>query len=94
MSKIAEESISNIRTVKAFANEDRENIRFNTANKSVMEKGLEFKNLTATLQFLNNVFQGAGTVAIVYYGYVLEANGEISIGALTTFLFYQSMLVW
>jgi ABC-type multidrug transport system fused ATPase/permease subunit len=40
MSKIAEESISNIRTVKAFANEDRENIRFNTANKMVMEKGL------------------------------------------------------
>jgi len=29
MSKIAEESISNIRTVKAFANEDRENVRFN-----------------------------------------------------------------
>jgi ABC-type bacteriocin/lantibiotic exporter with double-glycine peptidase domain len=60
----------------------------------VMEKGLEFKNLTAFLQFLNNCFQGGGTVAIVYYGYVLESADEITIGKLTSFLFFQSMLVW
>jgi ABC-type bacteriocin/lantibiotic exporter with double-glycine peptidase domain len=68
MSKIAEESIANIRTVKAFANEDKENERFGKANRSVMEKGLSFKNFTAMLQFLNQCFQGGGTLAIVYYG--------------------------
>jgi len=49
MTKVAEESIVNIRTVKAFANEDKENQRFGEVNQATKDLGCRFKNFVYTL---------------------------------------------
>lgn len=87
-SAVAEESLSGVRTVKAFAQEEWEIKRYESRLENSFQLSLKkifevakFTGLISTLGF-------AAIVFIVWYGGNLVISGEMSVGTLTSYLLY------
>jgi ATP-binding cassette subfamily B protein len=85
---IAEESLSNVRTVRAFAAEPSERRRYDQA----VERGFALAKRRTTL---SGAFMGVATTAgfgavalVFWYGGHLVLEGRLSAGELTSFLIY------
>jgi ABC-type multidrug transport system fused ATPase/permease subunit len=89
---VAEESLSAIRTVRAFAAEDAEDRRYGAAVTRAF-------GLARTRAIAGSIFMGAayagiyGAIAVVLgYGGALVAAGDLTAGALTAFLVYTLLI--
>lgn len=93
MSNIGTESISNIRTVKAFADEEMTVLRFATASQEVFEYG-RAKGYLWALYFLSAKFlQSLGDIAIIYIISVTYEKFNLSIGEVTAIMLYVRTLM-
>lgn len=93
MSNIGTESISNIRTVKAFADEEMTVLRFAIASQQVFEYG-RAKGYFWSIFFLSYKFlQSCGDVAIIYIISVTFEDFELSIGEVTAIMLYVRTLM-
>lgn len=94
MSTIADESLSNIRTVKAFANEDEEISKFNKYSTEVYKLGLKKSYWMAFFGFFTQICLYGAMALIIYVASILYERDEITIGTITSFLFYLIMLLF
>ncbi|KAI8805219.1 P-loop containing nucleoside triphosphate hydrolase protein [Cladochytrium replicatum] len=86
--KVAEEKLGNVRTVRAFAQEEAETQRYtervqaiyNLARKEAFASGWFFGGLGASGNFL--------MLAILYYGGFMVSSGQITVGELASFFLY------
>jgi len=93
MSNIATESISNIRTVKAFADEENTSLRFATTSQDVFEYGRS-KGYFWALFFLSyRTLQFLADVAIVYTISRTYEDFELNIGQVTAILLYTRTIM-
>lgn len=94
MTTCAEESFSNIRTVKAFSNEKQETDKFEDKNILVYEFGVKKAIWGGWFgAFVQILLYGAMALVIFVSAKLYEAD-KISIGAITSFLFYMIMLLF
>jgi ABC-type multidrug transport system fused ATPase/permease subunit len=85
---VVQETLQGISNVKAFVNEAYEANRYETNLKKVVKialKGATYRGAFAS--FVIFCLFGA-IVAVIWYGSVLVAGGELSVGSLTTFILY------
>jgi ABC transporter fused permease/ATP-binding protein len=85
---VVQETLQGISNVKAFVNEAYEANRYETNLKKVVKialKGATYRGAFAS--FIIFCLFGA-IVAVIWYGSVLVAGGELSVGSLTTFILY------
>ncbi|TPX31995.1 asparagine synthase (glutamine-hydrolysing) [Synchytrium microbalum] len=88
--KVAEEKLGNLRTVRAFAQESKEITRYAQRAQSILD--LAKKEAYASGVF----FGGAGLsgniviLALLYYGGAMVTAGSITIGELTSFFLYTA----
>ena len=88
ISTVAEETFSNVRTVKAFATEADEVRRYEVGNYEVYGFG-KLKTLWyAFFQFFTNLFVFGAMAAIFAIGTSLVKDGQLTIGQITAFMFY------
>ena len=93
MSNIATESISNIRTVKAFADEEDSALRFAIASQEVFEYGRS-KGYFWALFFLSfRTLQFLADVAIIYIISQLYDYFDLTIGQVTAILLYTRTIM-
>eukprot|EP01134_Creolimax_fragrantissima_P007566 CFRG7566T1 len=87
-SKVAEETIGSVRTVRAFANEDKAADDYNAAITDSF--GIGVKTALAAGSFIGGVsFLAQGAIVLVlWYGGTLVLDGQITPGRLTTFMLY------
>jgi ATP-binding cassette subfamily B protein len=87
-SEVAEETLAGVRTVRAFAREDREVERYGGAVQESFELARYRARLGAV--FTGGVsFLGYGAIAaVLWYGGVLLSDGMLGFGDLTSFLLY------
>jgi len=71
MSIIAEESFSNIRTVKAFSNEDAEMARFRKGNNMVYSAGKKKAAYQALFSLLTSLLIYGAMVCVIYVASIL-----------------------
>ena len=87
-SAVADESLSNIRTVRSFAAEELETARFlgalDTALEVAKKKIRLIANFTGTIFLLGSV----AIVLILWLGARMVIHGELSIGTLSAFILY------
>ncbi len=90
--EIAEESLSGVRTVRAFANEDAESARYTAAVDDSYQ-------LAAKRALAYGLFQGvagfagyAALALVVWYGGRMVLDATMSVGDLTAFLLYTLMV--
>jgi ABC-type multidrug transport system fused ATPase/permease subunit len=69
MTNVANEAVGNIRTVKAFAAEDKEHKRFMFAIEKLTTTKIRLLWISNLLSTLSGLFANAGTIMIVYIGW-------------------------
>ena len=93
-SEVAEETLSGVRTVRAFAREDAEVARYGGAVEESFTLARYRAKLGATFTGMVS-FAGYGAIAaVLWYGGVLLSEGMLSFGDLTSFLLYTFTLAF
>ena len=88
----AEENVSGIRIVKAFAREEHQLHRFRRSVARVFDQSIYSTRLQAFFSPLIGLLPQLGTAAVLLVGGRAVINGSISLGELTTFYVYLVLL--
>jgi ATP-binding cassette subfamily B protein len=90
----AQENISGVRVVRAYAQEASEIAAFEHLNAAYANRNLSLVRISAVMRPLMQFLIGTGFVLILWYGGTLAARGEMSIGQFTEFNLYLTRLIW
>jgi ABC-type multidrug transport system fused ATPase/permease subunit len=89
----AEENVSGVRVVKAFAQEERQLQRFGHTVQRVFDQQLRATRIQAFYSPLISFLPNLGLAAILLVGGRQVINGSLSVGAFTAFYAYLLMLI-
>ncbi|KAL2913513.1 hypothetical protein HK105_206973 [Polyrhizophydium stewartii] len=89
---VAQEIISQIRTVRSFAKELRSQDKYNHAIEEAHRIGVRISVVQALFMGLTGFLPQIAIALVLYFGAVMIVNGEISGGLLTSFLLYTLAL--
>jgi ABC-type multidrug transport system fused ATPase/permease subunit len=89
----AEENVSGIRVVKAFAQEQRQYDRFGRSAQRVFDQQLLTTRIQAFYSPLISFLPNLGLAAILLFGGREVINGSLSLGAFTAFYAYLLILI-
>ena len=90
MSSVAEETLSNIRTVRAFSNEEGEIRRFEAGNSEVYRVDRKKTLYTASYSFLTTILLYGSMGAVMFCAVRLYLHDKLTRGSIATFLLYLS----
>src|ERR1700760_1999206 len=89
----AEENVSGVRVVKAFAQEDRQLERFGHSVQRVFDQQMVATRIQALFNPLLSFLPNLGLAAILLFGGRRVIDGSLSLGAFTAFYAYLLMLI-
>lgn len=90
----AQENITGVRVVRAYAQENAEIEAFNKLNWEYAQKNLGLVRIDAVMRPLMTFLIGLGFVLIIWAGVPLAARGELTVGDFTQFHMYLFRLIW
>ncbi|MVQ34356.1 ATP-binding cassette domain-containing protein [Paenibacillus sp. MAH-34] len=94
MNDHALESISGIRVIRSYVQEDHDLKAFDQVTSEVMNKNKRVSMLNALFQPLTSLIVGLSYSIGIGYGSYLVFHHEISLGQLVSFNIYLGMLIW
>lgn len=94
MTVVAEESYQNIRTVKAFANEDEESRKFKKGNENLLKAGILKAAWMGGQTSTNTISLYCSMALVIYIAKILIKQNKLRVGQVSTYLFYMLSLVW
>jgi ATP-binding cassette subfamily B (MDR/TAP) protein 9 len=94
MTVVAEESYQNIRTVKAFANEDEESRKFKKGNENLYKAGRIKAAWMGGQTSINTISLYCSMALVIYIAKILIKENKLRVGQISTYLFYMLSLVW
>ncbi len=90
----AQENISGVRVVRAYAQEDAEVAAFKALNREYADRNLALVRISAVMRPLIQFVIGLGMVLIVWYGGILAVRGEMTQGQFVEFTMFLMRLIW
>ena len=90
----AQENITGVRVVRAYAQENAEIEAFNSLNWEYAQKNLGLVRIDAVMRPLMTFLIGIGFVLIIWAGVPLAVRDELTIGEFTQFNMYLLRLIW
>ena len=90
----AQENLSGVRVVRAYAQEDAEIEKFQELNREYADRNLRLVKYAAAMRPLLFFFIGLGFVIIVAVGVPMAVRGEITAGDFTAFILYLQRMIW
>ncbi|MGZ8836616.1 MAG: ABC transporter ATP-binding protein [Pyrinomonadaceae bacterium] len=90
----AQENITGVRVVRAYAQEHAEIEAFNKLNWEYAQKNLGLVRIDAAMRPLMTFLIGLGFVLILWAGVPLAVRGELTVGEFTQFNMYLFRLIW
>ncbi|MBP1963878.1 ABC transporter ATP-binding protein [Paenibacillus aceris] len=94
MNDHALESISGIRVIRSYVQEENDLTAFDQVTSEVMNKNKRVSMLNALFQPLTSLIVGLSYSIGIGYGSYLVFHHEISLGQLVSFNIYLGMLIW
>ncbi len=91
-SEIAEETLSNIRTVRSFVRENWEQARYRDATEEAYARALERTRTTALFGAVVMYASSAAVALVLWYGGRMVVEGRLTAGLLTSFVLYTLMV--
>lgn len=88
--KIGEERIGNIKTVKIFSKEKHENSVFESKLEDALQIGYRESQARAIFYGMTGLSGNIIIMSVLYYGGTLVNEGQLTIGALTSFILYAA----
>jgi ATP-binding cassette subfamily B protein len=90
----AQENLSGIRVVKAFAQEEAEIRDFDLVNQEYIRRNIRLIRLWGIFYPLMSALIGLSSVALLWYGGRAVVSGALSLGEFVAFLGYLALLTW
>src|SRR5215210_290719 len=90
----AQENLTGVRVVRAYAQEDAEVEEFQVLNREYATRNLQLVKFAAAMRPLLFFFIGLGFVIIVAVGVPMAVRGEITAGDFTAFILYLQRMIW
>ncbi len=94
MNDHALESISGIRVIRSYVQEDHDLVAFDKVTSEVMNKNKRVSMLNALFQPLTSLIVGLSYSIGIGYGSYMVFHDEITLGQLISFNIYLGMLIW
>lgn len=94
LNTVAQENLAGVRTVKAFAREKHEIMKFLSHNKRYYELNMQQSKVFIKYQPLVQLITRLIPVVVIIYGGYLKIQGEISLGELAAFVEYANNIIW
>jgi ATP-binding cassette subfamily B multidrug efflux pump len=90
----AQENLSGVRVVRAYAQEGAEVEKFQELNREYARQNLNLVKFAAAMRPLLMFFIGLGFVIIVAVGIPMAVRQEITAGDFTAFILYLQRMIW
>ncbi|MBX7220899.1 MAG: ABC transporter ATP-binding protein/permease [Blastocatellia bacterium] len=90
----AQENMSGVRVVRAYAQEEAEEASFKALNREFVNRNLRLIRLSALFMPTLQVLIGFGPALVLWYGGNLVLNGTITLGQFVEFNLYLALLIW
>lgn len=90
----AQENLTGVRVVRAYAQEASEIERFQELNREYAAQNLRLVKFSAAMRPLLFFFIGLGFVIIVAVGVPMAIRGEITAGNFTAYILYLQRMIW
>jgi ATP-binding cassette subfamily B multidrug efflux pump len=90
----AQENLSGVRVVRAYAQEDAEIEQFQVLNREYAAQNIRLVKYAAAMRPMLFFFIGLGFVIIVAVGVPMAVRGEITAGDFTAFILYLQRMIW
>jgi len=90
----AQENLTGVRVIRAFAQEEAEKNEFARLNRQYVDRNMSLVKLSAVFRPLMQFFIGLGFAAILLIGGYEAARGRMTIGEFTAFNLYLEQLIW
>lgn len=90
----AQENLTGVRVVRAYAQEDAEIEKFQELNREYAAQNLRLVRYSAATRPLLYFFIGLGFVIIVAVGVPMAVRGEITAGNFTSYILYLQRMIW
>jgi len=90
----AQENLTGVRVVRAYAQEDAEIEKFQQLNREYAKRNIALVKFAAAMRPLLFFFIGLGFVIIVAVGVPMAVRGEITAGNFTAFILYLQRMIW
>lgn len=94
MSDFSQESFSGITVLKAYVREAMESLRFKTKSKDVYDKSMDHLKYSVVVNIIIDAMISLVILAILAFGAILIAKGNLSSGELTEYITYFFTLLW
>lgn len=91
---IAQENLSGVRVVRAYAQEKPEIEKFQKLNREYAKLNLQLVKFQAAMRPVMFFLIGIGFVLIMYFGVPMAVRGEISAGNFAAFNLYLQRMIW
>lgn len=90
----AQENLTGVRVVRAYAQEESEKREFAQLNQEYVDRNIGLVKLSAVFRPLMQFFIGLGFAAIILIGGRETAQGHMSLGEFAAFNLYLEQLIW
>ena len=90
----AQENLSGVRVVRAYAQEGSEIEKFQELNREYSRRNIALAPFQAAMRPLLYFFIGLGFVIIVAVGVPMAVRGEITAGEFTSYILYLQRMIW
>ncbi|CAN5549400.1 ABC transporter ATP-binding protein [soil metagenome] len=90
----AQENLTGVRVIRAYAQEDAEIEQFQVLNREYAAQNLRLVKYAAAMRPMLYFFIGLGFVIIVAVGVPMAVRGEITAGDFTAFILYLQRMIW
>jgi len=94
LSTKAQENLSGIRIVKAFAREESEIQEFRSLNEEYVRRSMQLIRLWGIFYPLMSALIGLSSVVLLWWGGRQVMQGKLSLGEFVAFIGYLAMLTW
>ncbi len=94
LSAFAQEALSGIRPIKAYAREDLVAARFDERSGDYLSRNLSYVRVQALMRPMMIFLAGSATALTLYFGGRMVLTQSISVGTFVAFLAYLSQLAW
>jgi ATP-binding cassette subfamily B protein len=90
----AQENLTGVRVVRAYAQEESEIEQFQVLNREYAAQNIRLVKYAAAMRPMLFFFIGLGFVIIVAVGVPMAVRGEITAGNFTSFILYLQRMIW
>ncbi|WP_256759598.1 ABC transporter ATP-binding protein [Cohnella sp. WQ 127256] len=88
------ESVSGVRVIRAFVQEEADRDRFRKSTDDVFNKNIRVAKIDALFEPTVKILVGISYLIGLCYGAVLVFKGEITLGEMVSFNMFLGMLIW